>query len=455
MVAADITGQLAQYMANARQRSLPLEVAQAGKHRILDSLGAIVSGSRLKAGEMAIRYVRLQGGVPESSVLATDIRTSAVNASLANGMFGHADETDDFEPMTKAHPGCSVVPAALAMAEREGSSGEEFLRAVVLGYDVCCRFLLALGPDLLRGSHRSAEGTSSTMGCTAAAASLAKLDQAGMRYALSYAAQQVSGIWSWVRDSEHVEKAFDFAGMGARNGVTAAIMVQMGFSGVWDVLEGEHNVLEALSPSPKPSEMVKDLGSHFFVIETAIKPYPVGYPIQSALDAFFALRRQHNLTVENVEHITVWLPEDGARIVNNRSMPDVNCQHMVAMALVDGKVTFASTRSYQRMSDPAVLAVKERVNLMADPALMNPEAPRSAKVEVVLKDGRTLNHFTPHAYGTKQNPMDSESLNAKVRDLMEPVLGQSRTEGVIERLNNLGGVAKVQELLPFLTLKPQ
>jgi 2-methylcitrate dehydratase PrpD len=452
MGATDITGQLAQYMAEARQRRLPAEVAQAGKQRILDSLGAIVSGSRLKAGELAIRYVRLQGGVPEASVLATDVKTSAVNAALANGMFGHADETDDFEPVTKAHPGCSVVPAALAMAEREGRSGEDLLRAVVLGYDLCCRFLMALGPDLVRGGHRSAEGTSSTMGCAAAAASLANLDQTGMRYALSYAAQQVSGIWSWVRDSEHVEKAFDFAGMGARNGVTAAIMVQTGFSGVWDVLEGEHNVLEGLSPSPKPGEMVRDLGRHFYVTETAIKPYPVGYPIQSALDAFFALHRQHRLSVENVERIIVRLPEDGARIVNNRSMPDVNCQHMIAMALVDGKVTFESTRSYQRMSDPVVLAVKERVNLVADPALMNPEAPRSAKVEVVLKDGRTLSQFTPHAYGTKQNPMESESVNAKARDLLEPILGPSRTERIIERINDLQGVANVQELLPFLTL---
>jgi 2-methylcitrate dehydratase PrpD len=136
-------------------------------------------------------------------------------------------------------------------------------------------------------------------------------------------------------------------------------------------------------------------------------------------------------------------------------MPDVNCQHMIAMALVDGKVTFASTRSYQRMSDPAVLAVKQRVNLVADPALMNPEAPRSAKVEVVLKDGRTLIHFTPHAYGTRQNPMESESVNAKVRDLMEPVLRRSRTAAVIELVNGLEGVANVQELLPFLTMKPQ
>ncbi len=455
MIATDITGQLARYMAEARDRSLPPEVQQACKHRILDSLGAIVSGARLKAGELAIQYVRLQGGLPEASLLATDVKTSAVNAALANGMSGHADETDDFEPVTKAHPGCSVVPAALAMAEREGSSGEELLRAVVLGYDLCCRFLMALGPELVRGGHRSAEGTSSTMGCTAAAASLARLDQTGMRYALSYGAQQVSGIWSWVRDSEHVEKAFDFAGMGARNGVTAATMVQTGFTGVWDVLEGEHNVLEALSPSPKPSEMVKDLGNRFFVTETAIKPYPVGYPIQSALDAFFALHRQHDLTVENVKRITVRLPEDGARIVNNRSMPDVNCQHMIAMALVDGNVTFASTRSYQRMSDPVVLAVKERVNLVADPRLIDLEAPRSAKVEVVLKDGRTLNHFTPHAYGTKQNPMETKSVNAKVRGLLKPVLGPLRTEAVIQRVNGLEDMANVQELLPFLTLKPE
>ncbi len=451
-VAADLTGQLARYMAEFRQQGLPAAVVQAGKHRILDSLGAIVSGSRLKAGELAVRYVRLQGGTPESSVLATSLKTSAVNAALANGMFGHADETDDFEPLTKAHPGCSVVPAALAMAEREGSSGVELLRAVVLGYDLSCRFLTALGPDLVRGGHRSAEGMSSTMGCAAAAASLARLDPAGMRYALSYAAQQVSGIWSWVRDSEHVEKAFDFAGMGARNGVTAAIMVQTGFTGVWDVLEGEHNVLEALSPAPQPHEMVKDWGSHFFVTETAIKPYPVGYPIQSALDAFFTLHRQHRLSIENVERVTVRLPEDGARIVNNRSMPDVNCQHLVAMALVDGRVTFASTRSYERMSDPAVLAAKERVNLVADRSLMDPHAPRSAKVEVVLTDGRTLNQFTPHAYGTKQNPMETESVNAKVRELVEPVLGAGRTKAVIERINDLEGVADVRELLPFLTL---
>jgi 2-methylcitrate dehydratase PrpD len=447
---ADITGQLARYMAQARERLLPPDVAREARHRILDSLAAMVSGAHLKPGEMAIRYTRAQGGVAEATVVATDIRTTAVNAALANAMFAHADETDDFHPATKAHPGCSVVPAALAMAEREGRSGTELLNAVALGYDLCCRFLLALGADLVRATHRSAEGTSSTMGAVGAAAALARLDEKGMRHALSYAAQQVSGIWSWVRDPEHVEKAFDFSGMGARNGVTAAIMAQMGFSGVWDVLDGEHNALVALSADPKPEEMVAGLGSRYFVTETAIKPFSVGYPIQAPLDAFLRLRREHGLTVDNVERIVVRLPEDGARIVDDRAMPDVNCQHIVAVALVEGTVSFADSHSYERMADPKVRAAKARVQLVGDPALMDPAAPRSGRVEVTLRDGRTVGHFTRHAPGTKENPMDTEAVSAKARLLMEPVLGAGNTEEVIRRVNALERLDDVRELRPFL-----
>ena len=450
MSSADITGRLARYMVEARSRTLPTEVAREARHRILDTLAAMVSGARLKPGEMAIRYARAQGGVAEATVVATDLRTAAVNAALANGMFAHADETDDFEPVTKAHPGSAVVPAALAMAEREGSSGVALLQAVTLGYDLCCRFLLALGPDLVRGSHRSAEGTSSTMGAVGSAASLARLDEKAMRHALSYAAQQVSGIWSWVRDAEHVEKAFDFSGMGARNGVTAAIMAQMGFSGVRDVLDGEHNALVALSSDPKPEEMVAGLGSRYFVTETAIKPYSVGYPIQAPLDAFLRLHREHALTADNVERIVVRLPEDGARVVDDRAMPDVNCQHIIALALVDGTLSFEGSHSYERMKDPEVRAVKARVQLIADRTLMDRTAPRSGRVEVTLKDGRSVSQFTRHAPGTRENPLDTESVNAKARLLMAPVLGAAKTDEVIRRVNALEELSDLRALRPFL-----
>ena len=435
--ATDLTGRVARYMAAARQQSLPADVLRETKHRVLDTVAAMISGAKLKPGEMAIRFARAQGGVAEASVLTTNIRTSAINAALVNAMFAHADETDDFEPVTKAHPGCSAVPAAFAVGERENASGQDFLRAVALGYDVCCRWLQALGPNHVRATHRSAEGVSATMGAAAAAASMARLDEKQMRYALSYAVQQVSGVWSWERDLEHVEKAFDFAGMGARNGVTAALMAQAGFSGVPDVLEGEHNALEAHSTQPRPEEMAADLGKRFYVTETAIKTFSVGYPIQSALDAFITLRREHGLTPASVERVIVRLPEDGAGIVNDSAMPDVNLQYLVAVALIDGTVSFDASHSYDRMKDPQVLALKQRVQLIGDRSLMDPAAPRSANVEVRLRDGRTVNHFTRHAPGTKENPLDTTGVAAKARALIAPVLGDQKCEQVITRINTL------------------
>jgi 2-methylcitrate dehydratase PrpD len=448
----DVTARLARYMVEARTRTLPPPALLECKHRILDTLGAMVSGARLKPGEMALRYVRTLGGVEEASVIASNFRTTAVNAALANGMCAHADETDDFEPVTKAHPGCSAVPSALAIGERNGGSGMDMIRAVALGYDLCCRFLIALGPDHVRGTHRSAEGTSATFGSVGAAASMAKLDETGMRVALSYAAQQVSGLWSWVRDEDHVEKAFDFSGMGSRNGVTAVTMVQTGFTGVADVLDGEHNMLIALSTEPKPEEMVAGLGTRYFVTETAIKTFSVGYPIQSPLDAMLTLRRQHNLTPANVQHILVRLPSDGAAIVNNSAMPDVNCQHLVAVALVKGAVSFDDSHSRPLMQDAMIQAVRRRVELVGDRALMDPEAPRSGFVEVTMTDGRKVSQLTRHPPGTKENPLDTAGVNAKVRDLMMPVLGAQKTEALIAQVNTLETLDDIRKLRPLLTV---
>src|SRR5262249_20243178 len=133
----DAPGAVARYMVETRDRALPPEVEQAAKHRILDTMAAIVSGARLKPGKMAREYVASQGGVPEATVCASRVKTSAVNAAWANAMSAHADETDDVEPVTKTHPGCAVVPAALAVGERENASGAELLKAVTLGYDLC------------------------------------------------------------------------------------------------------------------------------------------------------------------------------------------------------------------------------------------------------------------------------------------------------------------------------
>jgi 2-methylcitrate dehydratase PrpD len=445
--ANDLTGRLAAYMVASRDRALPDRVLLDAKHRILDTVAAMVSGSALPPGIMATRFIRSQGGTPETSILASNIKTSAINAALINGMLAHSDESDDFEPITKAHPGSSAVPAALAMAEKEHRPGLEMIRAVVLGYDVGCRFLMALGPDLVRGTHRGAEAYAATMNAMAAAASLARFDETGMRYAISYAAQQVSGLWSWVDDHDHIEKAFDFGGMGARNGVTAAVMVQAGFTGVQDVLGGTHNLIQALSTEPKPDALVADLGSRYFISESSIKTFTVGYPNQSPLDALLKLRREHHLGPATVDRIIVRLPEDAVGIVSNSPMPDVNCQYLMATALVDGGVSFANSHSSEHMNAPQIRAVMERVTVIGDPKLNDPAAPRGGLVEVVLKDGTTVSEHTRFPPGTKENPLDTEAVNAKARDLMGPVLGAKLTDAAIRQLNGLEQVRDVAELI--------
>ena len=239
--------------------------------------------------------------------------------------------------------------------------------------------------------------------------------------------------------------------MGARNGVTAVIMVQTGFTGVQDVLSGRHNAIEALSSQPHPEAMIADLGSRFFVSETGIKTYSVGYPNQAPLDAIFSLRRQYGLRPEDVERIVVRLPEDAPGIVSNSPMPNVNCQYLVATALVDGAVSFANSHSRDHMADPQIRAVMERVQVVGDPKLTDPVAPRSGLVEVTLRDGRTVSHFTRFPPGTKENPVSTETLNTKAQDLMTPVLGPQRTGTLIERLNALEKVDNIREIIPLMT----
>lgn len=448
-----VTERLAAYMAQVRARELPEAAVTACKHRILDTFGAMVSGARMKAGALAISYVEGLGGIAQAAVVASTVRTSAVNAAFANAMCAHADETDDFDPVTKAHPGCSAVPAALAMAQKNGASGVEFIRAVALGYDLGCRLLMALGPDVVRGAHRSAEGTAATFCALGAAAPLARFDESRMRFAISYAAQQVSGLWSWVDDEDHVEKAFDFAGMGARNGVMAVTMVEAGMTGVRNVLDDSNNLFAALSSQPQPEAMVEGLGTRFFVTETALKTYSVGYPCQSALDALLTLRKQYDLKAADVRSMVIRLPTDAVGIVGNSAMPDVNCQHLAAVALLKGAVTFADSHDVSLMSESEVVAVRDRIQLLGDASLMDPAAPRGAIVEVTLSNGMHVNHHTKFPPGTRENPLSSDAVSAKARDLMTPVLGAAKSGRLIEQVNSLERLDDVRRLAPLLTLR--
>src|SRR6185436_2779423 len=233
------------YIAAALKKALPKDVAEKTKHHTLDTIAAMVSGSRLLPGTKAISYIKTLGGAKEATVIGSRFVTTAINAALANGMLGHADETDDSHAPSLCHPGCAIVPAALAMGERERRTGTEVLRAVALGYDIGTRINMALHGYEFRDAGHSTHSFGPTFGAAAAAGALAGVNADRARWVMSYAAQQCSGVSCWMRDEEHIEKSFDFGGMPARNGVVAAAMVSAGCTGVEDVFSGERNFFVA------------------------------------------------------------------------------------------------------------------------------------------------------------------------------------------------------------------
>jgi 2-methylcitrate dehydratase PrpD len=445
-----MTRDLSDYIAATAKRPLPAEVEQKTKDHVLDTLAAILSGSRLGAGIQAAAYVKRLGGTPEATVLGTSLVVPAELAALANGMAGHADETDDSHLRGRFHPGCGIVPAALAVAEQRGSGGTEFLRAVALGYDIGARLTISLGyPNPNQATH-STHTLGALFGAAASAAALLKLDARQVRHALSYTAQQASGCPYWHRDSEHIEKAFDFGGMGARNGVAGAMMVDAGMSGVDDPFDGRGNFFEGFALKPHPEVLSHELGKRYEIMEASIKKWCVGSPIQSVLDATTALIDAHKIRPDAVKRIAITMPDDRMHIVNNRDIPDICVQYLTALAIVDGTVGFAAAHDEARMADKAVQAVRDRIELIPSPELSAAVPARQAIVEIDLADGRTVRHHAKAVRGTPDNPMTTKEIDDKAVDLMAPIVGPERAGKLKTAVRTMEQLRSVRDLRPLL-----
>lgn len=437
------------YIAAALRRPLPPMVVEKTKHHILDTLAAMVSGSRLLPGRKALGYVKTLGGVKEASVIGSNFITSAVNAALANGMLAHADETDDSHAPSLTHPGCGIVPAALAMTERERGNGMALVRAVALGYDIGCRLTQSLDAYQFREDGHSTHSFGAMFGAAAAAGALAGLQERQVRYLLSFTAQQAAGVSCWMRDGEHIEKAFDFGGMPARNGVTAATMVAFGFTGVGDVFSGERNFFIAYGRKPNPEALTLGLGADYEIMKTGIKRWSVGSPIQAALDSLSELMREQRFKADDIEKLVVRLARQGANTVDNRDMPDICLQHMCAVMSIDGKVTFASSHDQKRMRDRKVLGLRRHIELHGDDALSAAMPSRQAIVEITLKSGHQLRHHTKSVRGSAENPMTRSEVEEKSYDLIAPVIGRVKARRLCDAVWELEKIRDVRALRPL------
>jgi 2-methylcitrate dehydratase PrpD len=341
------------------------------------------------------------------------------------------------------------VPAAFAAAEALGLDGAHVLRAVALGYDIGSRVNMCLGiPALSRDLHKSTHSIGGTFGAAAAAGCAAGFDPQHMRWLLDYAAQQASGIAAWQRDTDHIEKAFVFGGMPARSGLTAAWLVRAGWTGIDDVFAGADNFILANAPGADPARLTEKLGERYEIVRTDIKKWSVGSPIQAPLDALELLLKRRPFGPDDVQKVVVRLGNREASVVNNRELPDICLQHLVAVMLIDRTVSFKAAHDVPRMKDAGLLRQRAKVELVPDQEL--DQRQREAIVEVTLADGSKLTEHTQAVRGSAANPMPRAEVIAKCHDLMDPVLGAGRSGELIERVFALDSMSDIRALRPLL-----
>ncbi len=446
-----VMSKLSAYMTEAGTAPLPPEALESTKQHILDTFAAMVSGSELAPGRFAIKFARLHSAEKTATVAASDVVCGAIEAAFSNAMLAHSDETDDSHAPSESHPGASVVPSALAAGEQFNIDGPRFLRAVALGYDVGTRVTMTVGVGAYQTvTHISTHALAGNFGSAAAAGSAAGLNEQQMRWLIDYASQQASGIKTWQRDTDHIEKAFLFAGMGARNGVTAALLVQAGATGVDDVLSGQDNFLLDYAPQADAAKLIEKLGERYEITRTNIKKWTVGSPIQAPLDAIEIIRKRRPFEPDEVQSVIVRVATSDGALVNNREMPDICMQHMIAVMLIDKTASFKAAHDKPRMQDAAVLKQRAKVQLIQDADLERQLPARVAMVEVTLTDGTHLTETVKAVRGTAQNPMPREEVVAKCRDLLSPILGPERTAKLIQTTLTLETLKSIRELRPLL-----
>jgi 2-methylcitrate dehydratase PrpD len=435
-------------MSTARDQVLPEDAIEKAKHHILDTFAAMISGSQLLPGREAIRFARAYGGEKISTVVASNILCGPIEAAMANAELAHSDETDDYDPRNGGHPGCSIVPAALALGEQFGISGAHFLRAVTLGYDIGLRASYQVD----RGAVvKDIHNTLGTFGAAAAGGCAASLNSQQMRWLLDYAAQQAgSGIAAWKRDTQHIEKGFVFAGTGARNGVTAALLVHSGWTGVSDILSGADNFMASYAPKADPASLIDQLGERYEMGLVNIKKWSVGGPIQPALDALENLLARHHFRPEQVQQVIVRIAAEGAATVNNREMPDICLQHLIAVMLIDKTVSFRAAHDQVRMKGAEILRQRAKVQLIPSEEFQRLNPRRVAVVEVALNDGTRLSERIEAVRGTVENPMARDEVIAKARELIAPVVGLEAGTSLINKVMAVEKLKDIRELRPFL-----
>ena len=450
----EITPALTSYIAGAASHPIPAAIRERARLHILDTLASIVACQTLEAAQLGRRYAAAMSPDGKSPILASRQTASPTDAVFATAMTAHAAEINDFIPSAYVQPGPAIVPTALETARLNRRSGAELVGAVTAGYEIAGRLPKAIGTRNLYLAGLANHGVAPTFGAAAAAAAMMGLSAEEVDHMPAYCAQQASGSWQWLLDVRHVEKAFVFGGMGARNGMQAAQMAKLGFTGVpasfdnengwfrWRAFQGE---------GANHASLVDGLHEDYELSLAAMKRYPVGGPTQPAVRALLELRK--SVMPDDVRSITVAMPGEAATF-ERANMPALNIPYLAAIIMLDGRLDFVSAQSLDRQAnDEAAKAFARKVTVVRDEAQETGEGEdrtESARVTLVRKDGTREERYVAYVPGFPTHPLSKSEVEEKAHELVEPVLGTSKADRLVALCDGLDSADSVDPIIDLM-----
>lgn len=424
----------ARFAHEASQRALPPEVLHHAQRAVIDWYASLYPGLAMPAVQL------LEAALAEDldrgdARLALGRAATARAAALINGTAAHAAEVDDSFRDAMYHPGAATIAAALAAAQATKADGLEFLRAVVLGYEVSTRIGVVMGRPHYKFWHNT--GTMGSFGAAAAAGSLLRLNEDAFAQALALAATFTAGLQQAFR-TEAMAKPLH-AGRAAEAGVLAAQLAARGMRSSLDVLEGEAGLGQAMSDGPDWSQVGATLGQDFHITRLTFKNHIGCGHTFAAIDGALALQQGHGFDHADIAsiHLGVYRPTlDIAPHVDpqNADQARFSLHYMVASALVHGSVRLSAYEPV-RLNDPATRALMQRITKALDPEVdAGFPGRRAARVEITLRDGRHLNHLQPDRKGDPELPLSDADLEGKLLELAAPVIGEPEARALLARI---------------------
>ena len=436
------------------EADVPDDVRQQTLTVALDGIGALIAAANpdYSTGRLVADFARDQGGRPELTVVGGGFKTGCVHAALANGTMGYACDVEPHHPEGILHPIAIMVPTALAVGERVGATGRQFLDAVAIGCEVEYRVSVALGPAEQYGLGFHPSAVCGAFGATAAAGRLMGLGPEAMVRAFGLAGCQASGMMAWESDPTENARPFQM-GMAARNGVTAALLAQSGFGGPTAIFDTGHTIFHAFSRNPTPQRLTADLGSRWDgIMELAIKPYSCVSFLHPALDALLQLVREEDLKPADIEAIVMRFPRSGVHCVDDNPLKSHCAQYILPVAIVDRGIKVADIFIDRRLSDPVVADLCRRIRVVPDDGELEKLFPDfyATALEITTRSGRTFARRNDIARGYPETPMSAAEIDAKFTALAATVASPGRVRDLRDTVATLPAAPNVTRLAALL-----